>query len=59
LLAKEEVAQDESWPFRFPSIYGVADVIKSEMRRGMAAAVGLLNIFGEELNAQQAERAKD
>jgi uncharacterized protein YjgD (DUF1641 family) len=30
-----------------------------DARRGMAAAVGLLNVFGAALNAQQAEHTKD
>jgi len=30
---------DESWPFRFPPVYGVADVIKSEIRYDQTVCV--------------------
>ena len=42
-----------------PSLLAIGKVAASkDGRRGMAAAVGLLNVFGEALNAQQAGRAK-
>jgi len=42
-----------------PSLLAVGKQATSkDARRGMAAAVGLLNVFGEALNAQQAGRAK-
>jgi hypothetical protein len=43
-----------------PSLLAVGKQATSkEARRGMAAAVGLLNVFGEALNAQQAGHTKD
>jgi uncharacterized protein YjgD (DUF1641 family) len=43
-----------------PSLLAIGKQAASkDARRGMAAAVGLLSVFGEALNAQQAERAKD
>jgi uncharacterized protein YjgD (DUF1641 family) len=43
-----------------PSLLAIGKQATSkEARRGMAAAVGLLNVVGEALNAQQAGRAKD
>ena len=42
-----------------PSLLAIGKQAASkDARRGMAAAVGLLNVFGEALNAQQAGRAK-
>jgi uncharacterized protein YjgD (DUF1641 family) len=42
-----------------PSLLGIGKQATSkDARRGMAAAVGLLNVFGEALNAQQAGRTK-
>ena len=42
-----------------PSLLAVGKQAASkDARRGMAAAVGLLNVFGEALNAQQTGRAK-
>lgn len=42
-----------------PSLLAVAKQATSrDARRGMAAAVGLLNVFGEALNAQEAAHAK-
>jgi uncharacterized protein YjgD (DUF1641 family) len=43
-----------------PSLLAIGKQAASkDARRGLAAAVGLLNIFGEALNAQQAGHAKD
>jgi uncharacterized protein YjgD (DUF1641 family) len=43
-----------------PSLLAIGKQAASkDARRGMAAAVGLLNVFGEALNAQQAARAKE
>jgi len=43
-----------------PSLLAIGKQAASkDARRGMAAAVGLLNVFGEALNAQQAGHAKD
>ena len=42
-----------------PSLLAVGKQAASkDARRGMAAAVGVLNVFGEALNAQQTGRAK-
>ena len=42
-----------------PSLLAIGKQATSkDARRGMAAAVGLLNVFGEALNAQQAGRTK-
>ena len=42
-----------------PSLLTIGKVATSkDARRGMAAAVGLLNVFGEALNAQQAGHTK-
>jgi hypothetical protein len=42
-----------------PSLLAIGKQVASkDARRGMAAAVGLLNVLGEALNAQQAARAK-
>ncbi len=42
-----------------PSMLAIGKQATSkDARRGMAAAVGLLNVFGEALNAQQAGHAK-
>ena len=43
-----------------PSLLAIGKQAASkDARRGLAAAVGLLNIFGQALNAQQAGHAKD
>jgi uncharacterized protein YjgD (DUF1641 family) len=43
-----------------PSLLAIGKQAASkDARRGMAAAVGLLNVFGEALNAQQAGHTKD
>ena len=43
-----------------PSLLAIGKQATSkDARRGMAAAVGLLNVFGEALNAQQARPTKD
>jgi uncharacterized protein YjgD (DUF1641 family) len=43
-----------------PSLLAIGKQATSQdARRGMAAAVGLLNVFGEALNAQQAGPTKD
>jgi uncharacterized protein YjgD (DUF1641 family) len=42
-----------------PSLLAIGkQAVSKDARRGMAAAVGLLNVFGEALNAQQAGQTK-
>jgi uncharacterized protein YjgD (DUF1641 family) len=43
-----------------PSLLAIGkQAVSKDARRGMAAAVGLLNVFGEALNAQQVAGAKE
>jgi uncharacterized protein YjgD (DUF1641 family) len=43
-----------------PSLLAIGkQAVSKDARRGMAAAVGLLSVFGEALNAQKVEPAKD